>query len=56
MTATEILDELDDSYGPCTKICISCPAGEFLKEIRDVILGLLAENKELRWELEGLAK
>ena len=56
MRATELLDKLDDSYGPCTKICISCPAGEFLKEIRDVILMLLAENKELRWELEGLAK
>jgi intein/homing endonuclease len=54
MTAQELLDELDESCGPCTKICISCPEGKFLKEIRDVIIELMNENKELKWMYDSL--
>jgi len=56
MTPEELLNDLDDCYGPCTKICVSCPEGKYLKEIRDVVIALLEENKELRWILEGLQK
>lgn len=56
MTAEELLEELDDSMGPCTRICISCPEGSILKDIRDVIIGLLKENHELRMEVAELNK
>lgn len=56
MTAEELLKQIDDCNGPCTKICVSCPEGKYLKEIRDVILNLLEENKELKYQLEGLMK
>ena len=56
MTAQELLDEIDDCYGPCCKICISCPEGHYLKEIREVVAELLRENKELKFELDGLKK
>ena len=56
MTAEELLAEIDDCYGPCTKICVSCPEQGHLKEIRDVIVRLLAENKELKYQLESLMK
>ena len=44
MTAEELLEELDDCNGECGKLCISCPAGMFLKDIRDVIIGLIEER------------
>ena len=50
-TADEVLKELDECYGPCHRICISCPEAEYLKEIRDVIMGLLKENHELKLQV-----
>ena len=47
-TAEEILKEIDECYGPCKRICISCPEGAFLKDIRDVIMQLVKENQELK--------
>ena len=44
-TPEEVLQAIDECYGPCTKICISCPAGEFLREIRDVIIKLMEEKQ-----------
>ena len=48
MTAQELLDEIDDCRGPCGKLCASCPEGWYLKDIRDVIENLVAENDRLR--------
>lgn len=54
MTAEELLKEIDDCVGPCGRICISCPEGAFLKEIRDVIIALQKENHELRLQASQL--
>jgi len=56
LTAEQLLEELDDACGPCTRICISCPEGAILKDIRDVIIQLLKENHELRLEVAQLNK
>jgi len=56
MRATELLDEIDNCYGPCSRICVSCPLGEGLREIRDVVAELLADNRALSEEIERLSK
>jgi len=48
LTAEELLDELDDACGPCTRICISCPEGAILKDIRDVIIALKTERDKYK--------
>ena len=50
MTAEELLKDFDDCYGPCGKLCLSCPEARYLKEIKEVIEGLLKENHELRMQ------
>jgi hypothetical protein len=48
MTPEELLDDLETCRGPCGKLCLSCPEGWYLSEIRDVIVNLMKENEELR--------
>lgn len=47
MTAEEMIEEIDECRGPCGKLCLSCPEGYYLQEIKDVISGLIAERGEL---------
>lgn len=56
MTAEELLDEIDDCRGPCGKLCVSCPDGYYLADIREVIEGLMEENKELREKVRDLSE
>lgn len=51
MTADELLKEIDECCGPCGKLCISCPEGRYLKEIKEVIKALLKENHELHLQV-----
>ena len=48
MTAEELLKDLDDCYGTCGKICMSCPEARYLKEIRDVIVELMKERDKYK--------
>ena len=48
MTAEELLKDFEDCYGPCGKMCLSCPEAHYLREIKEVIENLLNENTELR--------
>ena len=43
MTAKELLEELNDCYGPCNKLCLSCPESRYLPEIKQVIEDLIEE-------------
>lgn len=54
MTAKELLDELDDTYGPCGRICISCPDAAILKDIRDVIRSLIEERDKYKAMIDVL--
>jgi len=56
MRAMELLDKIDDCYGPCSRICVSCPLGESVREIRDVIKTLVAERCALLEEIERMRK
>lgn len=56
MTADELLEQLDDAYGPCDRICISCPSGEILKDIRDVIIALKDERDKYKLSYEAALK
>lgn len=56
MTAEELLDEIDDCRGPCGELCVSCPDGYYLADIREVIEGLMKENKELREKVRDLSE
>ena len=52
MTAEDMLDEIDTCRGPCGKLCLSCPDGWYLKEIKSVIVGLMEERDRLRKALQ----
>jgi hypothetical protein len=52
----ELLDKIDDCYGPCSRICVSCPLGESVREIRDVVKTLVAERCALLEEIDRLRK
>ena len=56
MRPMELLDKIDDCYGPCSRICVSCPLGESLRDIRDVIKLLVAERNALLEEIERMRK
>lgn len=53
MTAEDMLDEIDTCRGPCGKLCLSCPEGWYLKEIKKVIVGLMEERDKLRNALQS---
>ena len=48
MTPQELLKDLEECTGPCGRMCLSCPESRYIAEIRDVIAGLIEENKRLR--------
>ena len=52
MTAEKLLEEIDDCYGPCGRICLSCPEAHYLKEIRDVIVALMEERDKYKTAVE----
>lgn len=56
MRPMELLDKIDDCYGPCSRICVSCPLGESVREIRDVVTTLVAERCALLEEIDRLRK
>lgn len=52
MTAEQLIEELDDCYGPCGRLCLSCPEARYLKEIRDVVVALMAERDKYKKMIE----
>ena len=48
MTPEELLRDIDECYGPCSELCISCPEGHYLKTIRDVLVDLIDERNKYR--------
>lgn len=46
-----LIEDIDTCRGPCGKLCLSCPEGWYLKEIREVLVYLFEENKKLRTAL-----
>ncbi len=56
MRPMELLDKIDDCYGPCSRICVSCPLGDSVREIRDVIKTLISERYALLEEIDRLRK
>ena len=54
MTAEQLIEELDDCYGPCGRLCLSCPEARYLKEIRAVVVGLMDERDALKQQLEKI--
>ena len=48
MTAEELLKDIDNCYGPCGQLCLSCPEAHYLREIKEVIEGLMKERDNLR--------
>ena len=52
MTAEQLIEELDDCYGPCGRLCLSCPEARYLKEIRDVVVALMAERDKYKKMVE----
>ena len=50
VTAEELLNEIDNCCGPCGELCITCPEGRYLHEIREVIENLLKENHDLKMQ------
>ena len=56
MRPMELLDKIDDCYGPCSRICVSCPLGDSVREIRDIIKTLISERCALLEEIDRLRK
>ena len=52
MTPQELINDIDNCYGPCGKMCLSCPEAHYMVEIREVVVGLMQENKKLKDELQ----
>lgn len=50
MTAKELLKDLEECRGPCDRLCIYCPEQNNLKEIHDVVEGLIRDNDRLNEE------
>ena len=53
MTAKEMIEDIDTCRGPCGKLCLSCPEGWYLKEIKEVIVNLMEENDRMREMLQA---
>ena len=56
MTAEQLIEQIDECIGPCDRICISCPEGESLKEIRNIVADLIAERDRYKSILETVAQ
>lgn len=54
MTAEELLKDLEDCYGPCGKMCLSCPESRYLNEIKEVVEGLMRERDEYKLAIEQI--
>lgn len=52
MTAEELLEDLKTCTGPCGRMCLNCPESRYVKEIYDVVAGLMDENQRLREALK----
>ena len=50
----KILQELENTEGPCAELCLYCPAQRNLKPIYDIIKKLYEENLEMRGKLEKI--
>lgn len=56
MTPEEAIHEIDACRGPCGDLCASCRSAYHLKDYRDVIADLLAENKQLHKRVAELSE
>ena len=54
MSPEELLKDLDECTGPCGRMCLSCPESRYVAEIREVLVGLMEENKRLRTSLRDI--
>lgn len=52
MTAEELIHQIDDCYGPCDLLCLSCPESRYLKEIREVVVALMEERDKYKKMIE----
>lgn len=52
MTPEQMLEDIDTCRGPCGRLCLSCPEGWYLQEIKEVIVHLMEENERLRKALQ----
>lgn len=44
MTPEEFLKDMEDCYGPCGRMCLSCPEAHYLKDVRDMVENLMNER------------
>lgn len=54
MTPEQLLEDIENVEGPCLKMCAYCPEQAYLGEIREVVLNLLSENKNLKQQLKEI--
>ena len=54
MTPEELLKDLETCTGPCGRMCLHCPESRYISEIRDVLVRLMDENKQLRTTLQSV--
>ena len=47
-TPEELLKDIEQCTGMCGEFCISCAEMHCLREIHDVLAGLIEENKRLK--------
>lgn len=48
MTAEELIEDINSCYGPCGKLCLSCPEAHYLREIKQVVEDLMLERDRYR--------
>lgn len=56
MTAEELIRQIDDCYGPCDLVCLSCPESRYLPDIREVVVNLMKERDDLKDRVAYLEK
>jgi cell division septum initiation protein DivIVA len=56
MTPEQLLEDIENTEGPCLKMCAYCPSQSYLAEIKEVVLNLLTENKQLKQEIEEMRR
>ena len=47
LTPEQLLEDIENTEGPCLKMCAYCPSQSYLAEIKEVVETLLKENKRL---------
>lgn len=56
MTPEELIRDIDECYGICGKLCMSCPESRYLQEIREVVVNLMNERDDLKSRIDVMAE